>query len=344
MGKTMDLAVREETELAVNEDQNVLELKIIEEQVGFITTNAKDILVSAKEKCAQYQDFSLFIGDEAFAKSERAELNKAEKKAAELAAAVTKRWNAPLEEFSAIMKEIRATFKAASQGLDVGIKEAEKKDAEKKTQEIRSYFDTKKFDLVPFEQLFNDRWLLKGSKMKDIEKELNEKIDKIYGDIQLLERIPDHGTAAKAFYLEHLDIVKALAEVDRLKAAVEKITREKITRAEAEAERERQAQIEKNIADAKREEKTDPKDEQIQSLSAEALDLPESEIPQGPKILQYVLQLNGNGEELYNLKQYMSNHGIDYKKVLIFQNNDDAAVYMRQHGIAGITLAAIILG
>jgi hypothetical protein len=340
MGKTMDLAVREETELAVNEDQNILELKIIEEQVGFITTNAKELLVSAKEKCAQYQDLTRFIGNEDFAKKERAELNKAEKKAAELAAAVTKRWNAPLEEFSATMKEIRAAFKAASQGLDVGIKEAEKKDAEKKTQEIRSYFDTKKFDLVPFEQLFNNRWLLKGSKKKDIEKELDEKIDKIYNEIQILERIPDHGTAAKAFYLEHLDIGRALAEVDRLKAAAEKIAQEKIDR----DERERQTQVEKNIADAKREEETESKDKRIQNLAAEALDLPEPEIPQGPKILQTTLRFWGSSKELESLKQYMSDHGIAYKKVFIFQTDDDAAVYMRQHGITGITLAAVILG
>jgi hypothetical protein len=329
----MDLVPAEPPELT-------LELKIIKETIGIIETNAKELLVQAKEKCEEYKDLSRFIGHEDYAKKERASLNNAEKKAAEIEKDVTKKWNVPLEEFKNTMKEIRAAFKGASASLDTGIKESEQKENDKKTLEIRLYFNSKKFDLVPFETLWNPRWLLKLSKMPDIQKELDEKIEKVYKDLNVIERIAGYEAAGKAFYLNTLDINKALEEVDRLKDAAEKLAREKVDR----EERERQAQVQKNVDEARQEEQAAPREEQIQNLAAEALDLPEPVIRPGPKILQYVLQFEGTREELEDLKKHISNRRIAYKKVLIFPTDDDADMYMRQHCIAGIIHAAIILG
>jgi hypothetical protein len=322
-----------------------LELKIIKEQVGFITTNAKDLLVMAKEKCAEYADLSRFEGDPDYAKKERAALNNAEKKVAEMAKEVTTRWNAPLEEFAATMKDVRAAFKGASQALDVGIKDAEKKEADKKTADIRAYFDTKKFDLVPFEKLWNDRWLLKLSKMKDIEKELDEKIEKIYSEIQILERIPDYGTPAKAFYLKTLDMAAALTEVDILKAAAEKIAREKVER----EERELLAQVEenkRNLVKESWEEFKNDKEDEITGLAAEALGIaeaPEPEKPTAPEILTTALSFKGTKNQLKALRAFMSMNKIAYKKIAFFGSNEEAYGYIEDRNVKhGEVFTAVI--
>jgi hypothetical protein len=318
----------------------VLELKIIEEKVGFITTNAKELLVLAKEKCEEYKDVSRFIGNEDIAKKERAALNNAEKKAAELAKDITGRWNAPLEEFASTMKDVRAAFKGASVALDACVKEAEQKENEQKTLAIRLYFDTKKFDLVPFERLFNQRWLLKGSKMPDIMKELDEKIAKIYGDIQILERIPDYGTPGKAFYLKTLDINLALAEVDSLKAAAEKIAREKVEREEREAA----AQVVQNQKALQKEEREAVKEEAVQDLAMEALGIAEAPEPEkkGDDFLVASLRVKIKPATYRDLRQWLSSRGVPYKTVSLFDDDDNAALFMKREGIAGRTYIAVI--
>jgi hypothetical protein len=317
-----------------------LELQIIEERVGFITTNAKDLLTRAKAKCEDYKDVSRFIGHEDYAKKERAALNNAEKKAAEIAKEVTARWNAPLEEFASTMKEVRASFKAASAALDVGIKEAEKKEDENKTLAIRLYFDSKKFDLVPFEQLFNPRWLLKGSLMPAIMKELDEKIDRIHRDLKVIERIAGYEAAGKAFYLKTLDIDAALAEVDALKTNAEKVAREKAER----EERERTAQVAANEKSLAREVVQERNKEAIHNLAAEALGIAEAPEPEkkGPELFAVSLRFKISGNTYRDLRNWLSSQGVPYKEVSLFKTDDDAALYMRRKGIAGEIYAAVL--
>ncbi|GHV78574.1 hypothetical protein AGMMS49944_03650 [Spirochaetia bacterium] len=330
----------DDTGLVPVENGMDLEIKIIKETIGIIETNALEVLANAKKKCEEYKDVTRFIGNEAIAKKEKASLNKAEKKAAEIAGAIRKKWLAPLELFEETMKAVRAEFKNASAGLDVVVKKAEEKENEDKALAIRLYFNTKNFDLVPFEQLFNDRWLLKGSKMKDIEKELDEKIDKIYSEIQVLERIPDHGTAAKAFYLEHLDIGRALTEVDRLKAAAEKIAREKVEREEREAA----AKVLENQKDLRNEERQEAKDEQIKDLAAEALGAAEAPEPErkGPDLLCTSLRFKIKPDTYRDLRAWLSSRGVPYKTVSLFKTDEDAAVFMEREAIAGEIYAAVI--
>ncbi|GHU58828.1 hypothetical protein FACS189444_3140 [Spirochaetia bacterium] len=320
--------------------EQTLELKIIEEQVGFITTNAKDLLVLAKAKCAEYADLSRFDGDPDYAKKERAALNNAEKKAAEMAKEVTARWNAPLEEFTSTMKEVRAAFKETSQRLDVGIKEAEQKENERKTQAIQLYFDSKKFDLVPFERLFNQRWLLKLSKMPDIMKELDEKIEKIYKDLKIIDRIAGYEAAGKAFYLNTLDIDKALEEVDRLKEAAEKVAREKVER----EEREVAAKVLENQQALRNEVRQEAKDEKIQDLAAEALEVAEAPEPEekGPGLLCTSLRFKIKPDTYRDLRTWLSSRGVPYKTVSLFKTDEDAAVFMKREAIAGEVYAAVI--
>ncbi|MDR2049694.1 MAG: DUF1351 domain-containing protein [Treponema sp.] len=217
-----DLALAKDTN-ELEEGVFGLELKIIDAAVGKITTNAAQVLEAAREKCSEYRDIERFIGKEDAAKKERAQLNKAMKRADEAAKYIKETWMAPLNEFEATMKLVKAEFKAASGGLDELVRNVENREKDGKRLEIQKYFDAKNFDLVPLDRVFNDRWLNKTFKMPDIRKEIDSVIADIHANIKMLERIPDYGITAKTLYLDTLDMSAALKQVDTMKANAERL-------------------------------------------------------------------------------------------------------------------------
>jgi len=238
--------------------------------VGNITTNAALLLEAVKQGVEKYHNPD-YVPDEKTAKADRAELNRAEKLVAEKAREVKVAWNKPLETFDGLVSEIRSTIKEASGVVDGSVKKYEEKQKTAKREAIQKYFDSKKFDLVSLDSIFDQKWLNKGTKMNDIMVEINEAIAKIYQDIEVLERIPDYGIAVKAFYLQTLDMSAALHQADTLKANAERLAREQ---AERES-RKMQEQCDQNDKEIRQEKVEAFKQERTQNLVDEVLDLPE---------------------------------------------------------------------
>jgi hypothetical protein len=172
----MELVSQVQAGLDESERGLSLELKIIKAVVGEISTNADQVFEAAKQKSAQYQDVERFIGNEKTAAKERADVNRAVKSIDEGKKKLKEMWMRPPDESFAKIDAAKVMLKTASMNLDQLVKSVEKKENDDKTLAIRLYFDTKKFGLMPFEQLFNFRWLLKGSLMPAIMKEMDEKI------------------------------------------------------------------------------------------------------------------------------------------------------------------------
>jgi hypothetical protein len=309
-----DIAIRNENGLEEIEDVFGLELKIIDAVVGKITTNASQVLEAVKEKCAEYKDIEKFIGKEDVAKKERAQLNKAMKRADDTAKHIKDMWIAPLNEFDATMKLVKAEFKTASGGLDELVKNVENREKDEKRLEIQHYFDTKNFDLVPLDRIFNDRWLNKTFKMPDIRKEIDSAVSSIYANIKILERIPEHGATAKALYLDTLDMAAALQQVENMKINAERLAKEQVER----EERERQEQIEQNRNALEKEKRESvPPSERMSELVNQALDIPmpEIETPQKPEIIEFTLRFRGTKEKLFALKAWMNENGVAWEKI-----------------------------
>jgi hypothetical protein len=282
--------------------------------IGNITTNAEDVLVMVKEKAKQYLDTSKYEGDEKGAKDDRALLRKQKEAAKAAIASIQEAWNEPMVPFLDVSKKIIKEFDYAIENIDEWVKDGEAKVKEKKRETIQAYFDGKDFDLVPMDKFFNDKWLNKTFEMRDIKKEVDEAIAAIYSNIKILENIAEHGTTAKAFYLETLDMGAAMRQVETLKANAEKLAREKIER----EEREHRAQVARNAADERLEGWGAAKDERAHSLAAEALDFEEPEIPEGPpvpKIIEFTLRFSGTEEQLRGLREYMTANNIAYVKI-----------------------------
>jgi len=278
---------------------------------------------------------------EEVAKKDRALLNNAEKNIAEKYADLKEAYNKPLLNIEANIKEIRKVIKNASGAVDLAVKRFEEKQKSQKYAEIQAYFDAKNFELVQLGDIFDDRWLNKGTRIKDIREQMDEKIANIYRDIEILEKLPEHGMAAKAFYLEKLDMGAALRQVEILKENAARLAREEANR----EERKTQEDIAVNAANERQEERAAAKDGKTQTLIESALGLPAGAVAAQKKAetLEYTLQFRGTEEQLLKLREYMTSQGIPYKKIVILENDRDAASYMKQKNIAGRVWSAVIL-
>jgi len=292
--------------------ENAVILRPTSMSVGNITTNAEAVLKVVKEKANQYLDTSKYEGDEKQAKDDRALLRKQQSNTKTTIASIKEAWDKPLEPFLDVSKKILKEFDFAIEAIDGWVKEKESKEKAKKRETIQAYFDTKKFDLVPMDRIFDDRWLNKTFNLWDVQKEIDGAISNIYNNIKILENIADHGMTAKAFYLETLDMGAALQRVETLKANAERLAREKIER----EERELNAQVAQNAAEERVEARETVRKETSQNLVAEALGI-EEPAPEnlGPKIVEYTLRFRGTEEQLKKLREYMTANGIAYEKL-----------------------------
>jgi hypothetical protein len=267
------------------------------------------------------------------AKKDRANLNKAEKNIAEKFASLKAAYEKPLETIELNIKEIRNAIKKASGQVDAKAKAYEEARKSKKREEIQAYFDVKKFDLVPLDKIFDERWLNKGTKMKDIREQIDAKVAGIYRDIEVLERIPEHGQIAKAMYLETLDMGDALRKVDILKENAERLAREQAAR----DERKNLELVVRNGTEERREERAAFREENIRDMVSDALEISESDETEAatPKLIEYTMRFRGTKEQLLMLREYMTKNGIPYEKALVFESNDAATLFMRRKNIDG---------
>lgn len=275
----------------------------------------------------------LYIPIEEEAKKDRANLNKAEKNIAEKFATLKTAYERPLEKIEINIKQIRKAIQSASGVVDSKVKAYEEAQKSKKREEIEAYFKTKNFELVPLERIFDGKWLNKGTKMRDIREKIDEDIAGIYRDIEVLERIPEYGQTVKAMYIETLDMGAALRQVDILKENAERLAREQANREARKA----QEEIQRNASNEQKEERAAVKEEQVQNLVDQAMDIPEGTTAarENAEIVEVTLKFRGTREQLLKLREYMTNNGIPYQKAVIMDNDRDAAVYMRQKNIAG---------
>ena len=263
-----------------------------------------------------------YIPEEDVAKKDRAILNKEEKNIAEKYAELKDAYMKPLEDIDLNIKVIRKAIKAASDVVDKAVKTYEETVKSKKRREINDYFISKKFELVPLERIWDDKWLNKGAKPKDIMEQIDAAIAKIYGDIQVLERMPDHGMTAKAMYLETLDMGAALRKVDVLKENAEHLAKEEANRQTRQA----QEQCDRNAAAERHEFQEKKREEIISTKIDEAMHLEHGTTAKEAReeIIEFTMTFKGTKDQLLKLREYMSANGIPYQKGLLLESEDHA--------------------
>ena len=201
-----------------------LELKIGKKELGALTTNALEIKAKVEEILPRYDVANYNESNIDSAKKDKALLNASAKALNDKRIEIEKEWMVPFTEFKDIISDTCKLIKSATEKIDTVVKDSEAKAKAEKKTEISTYWESKNFTLVSLDRVFDEKWLNKTSKIKDIKFEIDTAINKINDDIKTLEAISGDTETLKAMYLENLDINKTIQYANTLKQNKEKLT------------------------------------------------------------------------------------------------------------------------
>lgn len=213
-------------------------------QNGKVYTNASELLPDIQEGLKHYN----YVVDEdnyKKAKTDRAALNNLVKlvsdKRKQVENDVFAQWIQDKKDIMAVEK----TIKAASDKLGDGINEVDNAEKELKRNQIKELWTNMTNDKYPFDLVFEERYLNKSVKPKEIEESLNNKFLKAEEQLSFIEAsLPEDELQAEQviqLFCKTLDLSKATERINEIKEAKAKL-QEKVN---AQIEQSKKAQMER---------------------------------------------------------------------------------------------------
>ncbi len=235
------------------------------------------------------------------AKADRATLNKFKKAIEERRKEIKKQCMAPYEEFEKKIKDIVAMIDEPILAIDGQIKEYDRIKKEEKQDAIKQFYTDKVADLkdlVPFDKVFNPRWLNVTYKETDIQKEITDLFIKVEDDMKVISELQsEYELQIKDVYLREFDLTAALQEKKRLEEQAAKM---------AEYNRVQQEKKQQVIEQAVQEE-----EESKPEITATKKRAPIE--PEETFIMDFRVWATKN--ELSALKKFLVDNGIKYGRV-----------------------------
>lgn len=194
--------------------------QVIPPQISF---NFEEIKSELAGKLQVYQSMVVTESGIKEAKADRANLNKFKAALADSRKAVKAQWNQPLSDFESKMKELERMVDEPIGAIDRQVKAYDEAKKQDKRQQIERFFEGAVGDLeevLPLSKIWNDRWLNATYPMKDIEKEIIERIRKTHSDIGIIVamQLPCCDQMLST-YLETLDMSRAMEEKHKYEQA-----------------------------------------------------------------------------------------------------------------------------
>ena len=194
--------------------------QVIPPQIRF---NFEEIKSELAGKLQVYQNMVVTESGIKEAKADRANLNKFKSALADSRKAVKAQWNQPLSDFEGKMKELERMVDEPIGAIDRQVKAYDEAKKQDKRQQIELFFEGAVGDLeevLPLSKIWNDRWLNATYPMKDIEKEIVERIRKTHSDIGIIVamQLPCCDQMLST-YLETLDMSRAMEEKHKYEQA-----------------------------------------------------------------------------------------------------------------------------
>lgn len=210
-------------------------------QNGKVYTNASDLLPAIQEGLKAY-DYVVDENNYKQAKTDRASLNNLVKvvsdKRKQVENDVFAQW---LQDKKDIM-QVEKTIKAASDKLGNGINDIDNAEKELKKNQIKELWLNMTSDKYPFELVFEERYLNKSVKPKEIEESLNNKFLKAEEQLSFIEAsLPEDELQAEQviqLFCKTLDLSKATERINEIKEAKAKLQ----AKVDAQIEQSKQAQ------------------------------------------------------------------------------------------------------
>lgn len=161
------------------------------------------------------------------AKADRAKLNKLHDAIDAERINRKKEYMQPFETFESQAKELCGLIDIANAGIKEQLNGFEEKRVSEKRAKIESIFAeiVSLYDFgftLALEQIFDSKWLNKGTTEKKIAKEITEKCEKIISDLAVIDRLPKYAFEAKEAYKETLDLNYALEQGETMAVIAER--------------------------------------------------------------------------------------------------------------------------
>ena len=276
-----------------------------------LVTNIDELETFVAAKLIEYTPDN-YAGDSDAAKKDRATLNISKKTVSAKRIEIIKNAMArfKIDDFETRCKKVEKDIDGAAFALDGIVKAKEEEEKRVKRVQTEEFWKCQNFDLVSLDKVFDQKWLNKTAKNKDIFEEIENKIEAIYSGIKTLENLgidADSLSILKPFYLETLDIGRAVEQWNTIKQNRERLAKEEDERKEREAlKANREAQEELG-----REEMAAQKNDPIASMAAQAAGEKADLDPE----MEYTLRFKTKKSVLFALRQYMIDNGITYEKI-----------------------------
>lgn len=195
-------------------------------QNGKVYTNASDLLPAIQEGLKAY-DYVVDENNYKQAKTDRASLNNLVKlvsdKRKQVENDVFAQW---IQDKKDIM-QVEKTIKEASDKLGAGINDIDNAEKELKRNQIKELWTNMTNDKYPFDLVFEERYLNKSVKPKEIEESLNNKFLKAEEQLSFIEAsLPEDELQAEQviqLFCKTLDLSKATERINEIKAAKAKL-------------------------------------------------------------------------------------------------------------------------
>lgn len=153
-----------------------------------IQWNKEELEAAVRAKIAGYENVVYTEENIKAAKNDRAELNKLIKAIEERRKQVKNIINKPYAVFEAELNEITALINEPVALIDQQVKAFEEKQKEEKKEAIKATYDENIGDLaevLPFEKIFDSRYLNQTYKLATAQKEIVDKIDTVKTDLEI---------------------------------------------------------------------------------------------------------------------------------------------------------------
>ena len=195
-----------------------MEFKITKQaQPTALEFNYEELKAEIEEKAKIYEAMVYTDENISDAKSDRATLNKLKTALNDERKRREKEYMLPFEDFKKKVNEIISIIDKPVAIIDKQVKEYETAEKEKKRQDVEGLWRTMNApEWLKIEKVWNEKWLNKTCAPATIKAEMGQIIERINGEMTMLENIGDFSFEAIEIYKNTLDASKAVTEGKRL--------------------------------------------------------------------------------------------------------------------------------
>jgi hypothetical protein len=264
-----------------------------------IEFNHEDIKAELAIQLKKYDNLVYSESNIKEAKNDRSTLNKFKDAIETRRKEIKKACLKPYEDFESKIKEIVAMIDKPIMAIDTQVKTFEQLKKDEKLDGIKQVYADRVGDLaqlVPFDKIYNPRWLNATYKGTEIEKEIIDLFARIDNDLRVIDELQsEYDLQIKDAYLKNYDLTAALQEKTRLEEQAAKMAEYK------RIENEKHIQMK-------------PAQHEIEAPRIKPDPAPEPP-KQEPAVYQLDFRVWGTREQLSGLQNYLRTNGLKYGKV-----------------------------